>query len=55
MAWDETSVWIDGNENNPLYQNMLDDALQALREVTGESIVILARLKEELPLLPTSK
>lgn len=32
-------------------QNMLDDALQALREVTGESIVFLARLKEELPLV----
>lgn len=29
MAWDETSVWIDGNENNPLYQNMLDDATTA--------------------------
>lgn len=32
-------------------QNMLDDALQALREVSGESIVTLAKLKEELPLV----
>lgn len=29
MAWDETSVWIDGKDNNPLYQNMLDDATAA--------------------------
>jgi len=26
MAWDETSVWIEGDINDPLYQNMLDDA-----------------------------
>lgn len=26
MAWDETSVWIDGTENQPLYQELLDDA-----------------------------
>ncbi|NIN36682.1 MAG: cupin domain-containing protein [Gammaproteobacteria bacterium] len=29
MAWDETSAWIDGKDNNPLYQNMLDDATTA--------------------------
>lgn len=29
MAWDETSVWIDGDENNSLYQNLLDDAESA--------------------------
>jgi quercetin dioxygenase-like cupin family protein len=29
MAWDETSVWIDGDNNTPLYQNMLDDATTA--------------------------
>lgn len=29
MAWDETSVWIDGVENNALYQNLLDDAESA--------------------------
>lgn len=29
MAWGETSVWIDGTENDPLYQNMLDDAESA--------------------------
>ena len=29
MAWDETAVWIDGKQNDPLYQNMLDDAKTA--------------------------
>lgn len=29
MAWGETSVWLDGVENDPLYQNMLDDAASA--------------------------
>ncbi len=26
MAWDESAVWIDGTENQPLYQELLDDA-----------------------------
>ena len=26
MAWDESSVWLDGTENQPLYQDLLDDA-----------------------------
>ncbi|MBT8474151.1 MAG: cupin domain-containing protein [Alphaproteobacteria bacterium] len=26
MAWGETNVWIDGTENAPLYQELLDDA-----------------------------
>ncbi|KKL23738.1 hypothetical protein LCGC14_2422400, partial [marine sediment metagenome] len=26
MAWGETGVWIDGTENAPLYQDLLDDA-----------------------------
>ncbi len=26
MAWGETSVWLDGTDNDALYQNMLDDA-----------------------------
>lgn len=29
MAWDETRVWLEGETNNPLYQNMLDDAATA--------------------------
>jgi quercetin dioxygenase-like cupin family protein len=29
MAWDETSVWITGETNGQLYQNMLDDASSA--------------------------
>lgn len=26
MAWDEATSWLDGVENQPLYQNLLDDA-----------------------------
>jgi mannose-6-phosphate isomerase-like protein (cupin superfamily) len=26
MAWGETKAWIDGTENMPLYQDLLDDA-----------------------------
>ena len=26
MAWEETAAWIDGTENSPLYQALLDDA-----------------------------
>ena len=26
MAWGETSAWIDGTENQNLYQQLLDDA-----------------------------
>ncbi len=29
MAWDESKVWLDGEINNPLYQNLLDDAANA--------------------------
>ena len=29
MAWDETRVWLEGNLNDPLYQNMLNDAAAA--------------------------
>jgi quercetin dioxygenase-like cupin family protein len=29
MAWDESIVWITGEKNEPLYQNMLDDAATA--------------------------
>lgn len=29
MAWDETRVWLEGKLNDPLYQNMLDDATAA--------------------------
>lgn len=29
MAWGETSVWLDGVENDALYQDMLDDAASA--------------------------
>ena len=26
MAWDEATSWLDGVENQPLYQDLLDDA-----------------------------
>ena len=29
MAWDESKVWLNGEINNPLYQNLLDDAANA--------------------------
>ena len=29
MAWDESKVWLEGEINNPLYQNLLDDAASA--------------------------
>lgn len=29
MAWGETSVWLEGDRNEPLYQNALDDAQSA--------------------------
>ena len=29
MAWGESSAWLDGSENDPLYQNMLEDAESA--------------------------
>ena len=29
MAWDESKVWLKGEINNPLYQNLLDDAANA--------------------------
>lgn len=29
MAWDESKVWLDGEINNPLYQNLLNDAANA--------------------------
>ena len=29
MAWSESSVWLDGNQNDALYQNLLDDAESA--------------------------
>jgi len=29
MAWGEAKVWIDGTENQPLYQGLLDDAATA--------------------------
>jgi len=46
MAWDETSVWIKGETNDPLYQNMLDDANNAPERNAKRNKVVTA---EEMP------
>lgn len=49
MAWGETSVWLDGVENDPLYQNMLDDAESALeRNSRRKKIVTPAEMPWEM-------
>lgn len=46
MAWDETSVWIKGETNGPLYQNMLDDASSAPERNAKRNKVVTP---EEMP------
>ncbi len=46
MAWDESSVWITGEINDPLYQNMLDDASSAPERNAKRNKVVTA---EEMP------
>jgi gentisate 1,2-dioxygenase len=46
MAWDETSVWITGEINDPLYQNMLDHASSAPERNAKRKKVVTA---EEMP------
>ena len=46
MAWDESSVWIKGEINDPLYQNMLDDANSAPERNAKRNKVVTA---EEMP------
>lgn len=49
MAWDETSAWIEGSDNNPLYQNMLDDAATAPeRNARRKKVVTPAEMPWEM-------
>lgn len=49
MAWSETSVWLDGSENDPLYQNMLDDAESApARNAKRKKVVTPAQMPWEM-------
>lgn len=40
MAWGESSVWLDGKQNDALYQNMLDDAESAPERNTKRKKII---------------
>ena len=33
MAWGESSAWLDGEQNDALYQKMLDDAVADMQAV----------------------
>jgi len=49
MAWDEASAWMEGEENGPLYQNMLEDALTATeRNSKRKKVVTPAEMPWEL-------
>ncbi|MDH3352179.1 MAG: cupin domain-containing protein [Gammaproteobacteria bacterium] len=49
MAWGETSVWLDGVENDALYQNMLDDAETAAeRDAVRKKIITPAEMPWEM-------
>lgn len=40
MSWGETKAWIDGTENAPLYQDLLDDAAERpIRDAERKKIV----------------
>jgi quercetin dioxygenase-like cupin family protein len=49
MAWGESSVWLSGVDNDPLYQNMLDDAESApARNAERKKIVRPAEMPWEM-------
>jgi len=49
VAWGETSVWLDGVENDALYQNMLDDAETAAeRDAARKKIITPAEMPWEM-------
>ena len=49
MAWDETAVWIDGDTNNALYQDLLDDAESAPdRNAKRKKIITPAEMPWEM-------
>jgi quercetin dioxygenase-like cupin family protein len=49
MAWDESSAWIEGEINNPLYQHLLDDATTAAdRNAKRKKVVTPAEMPWEM-------
>lgn len=49
MAWDESSAWLDGAENDALYQDMLDDAESAPeRNALRKKIITPAQMPWEM-------
>jgi quercetin dioxygenase-like cupin family protein len=40
MAWDETSVWISGDESAPLYASLLQDATEAPSRNAGKRKIL---------------
>jgi quercetin dioxygenase-like cupin family protein len=49
VAWGETSVWLDGTENDALYQNLLDDAASApQRDAKRKKIVTPSEMPWEM-------
>lgn len=49
MAWGETSVWLDGTENDALYQSLLDDAETApQRDAKRKKIVTPSEMPWEM-------
>lgn len=49
MAWGETSVWLDGSDNDALYQNMLDDAeIAPARNARRKKIITPAEMPWEM-------
>jgi quercetin dioxygenase-like cupin family protein len=40
MAWGESTAWLDGTDNGPLYQNLLDDAESAPERNAGRKKIV---------------
>jgi quercetin dioxygenase-like cupin family protein len=49
MAWDESIAWLEGEQNGPLYQHMLDDATTAAdRNAKRKKVVTPAEMPWEM-------
>jgi len=49
MAWNECQSWLDGEENSPLYQDMLDDANKAQqRNAMRKKVITPAEMPWEM-------
>jgi len=49
MAWNETLTWLEGDQNRPLYQNMLDDATTApQRNQQRKKVVVPSEMPWEM-------